>query len=86
MYRYLLFFYQDYYPCGGMEDCVLKTNNYNDLVPFINEHYHQDWYLGTIAFYDTFTDKYYEADMKPCGDDIAYGPYEFSLWEDKTND
>ena len=85
MYRYLLFFYQDYYPCGGMEDCVFKTNNYDDLVPFINEHYGDDWYLGTIAYYDAVEDKYFEAIMeqrRDTTDDL----YEFSLWEEKEND
>lgn len=85
MYRYYLFFYQDYYPLGGMEDCVLKTNNYDDLVPYINEHYGDDWYLGTIAFYDAVEDKYFEAIMekrRDTTDDL----YEFSLWEEKEND
>lgn len=85
MYRYYLFFYQDYYPLGGMEDCALKTNNYDDLVPYINEHYGDDWYLGTIAFYDAVEDKYFEAIMekrRDTTDDL----YEFSLWEEKEND
>lgn len=85
MYRYYLFFYQDFYPRGGMEDCVLKTNNYDDLVPFINEHYGYDWYLGTIAYYDAVEDKYFEAIMekrRDTTDDL----YEFSLWEEKEND
>lgn len=82
MYRYYLFFYSDYYPYGGMEDCVLKTNNYDDLVPYINEHYGDDWYLGTIAYYDAVEDKYFEAFMeqrRDTTDDL----YEFSLWEEK---
>ncbi len=82
MYRYYLFFYQDYYPLGGMEDCVFKTNNYDDLVPFINDRYYEDWYLGTIAYYDAVEDKYFEAIMEPCGYALD-GSYEFSLWEEK---
>lgn len=85
MYRYFLFFYQDYYPRGGMEDCTLKTNNYDDLVPYINKHYGDDWYLGTIAYYDAVEDKYFEAIMekrRDTTDDL----YEFSLWEEKEND
>ena len=85
MYRYLLFFYQDYYPYGGMEDCVLKTNNYDDLVPYINEHYGDDWYLGTIAYYDAVEDKYFEAIMEQRRD-VTDDLYEFSLWEEKEND
>lgn len=85
MYRYLLFFYQYYYPRGGMEDCVLKTNDYDELVLFINEHYYKDWYLGTITCYDTIEDKHWEAVMeqrKDTTDDL----YEFSLWEENKND
>ena len=82
MYRYLLFFYYDYYPCGDMEDCVLKTNNYDDLIPFINKNYYEDWYRGTITYYDTIEDKYFEADMKPCRNDVG-GPYEFASWEER---
>ena len=85
MYRYLLFFYQDYYPLGGMEDCVLKTNDYDELVPFINEHYFDDWYLGTIACSDAVEDKYWEVRMEPCEEDID-GPYKFALWEEIKND
>lgn len=85
MYRYLLFFYQDYYPYGGMEDCVLKTNNYDDLVPYINAHYGEDWYLGTIAYYDFVEDKYFEAIMEQRRDNTD-DSYEFSLWEEKEND
>lgn len=83
MYRYLLFFYQYYYPRGGMEDCVLKTNDYDELVPFIHEHYYKNWYFGTITYYDTIEDKHWEAIMEPCEKDIAYGPYKFSFWEEK---
>ena len=86
MYRYYLFFYQDYYPLGGMEDCVLKTNNYDDLIPFINEHYFDEWYLGTIAFYDAVEDKYWEARMEPCeSTTLGDGPYKFALWEESAN-
>ena len=39
MYRYYLFQCDTYYPSGGMYDCKLKTNNLEDLIPFINKHY-----------------------------------------------
>lgn len=32
MYRFLLFTYEDYYPCGGMRDLELKFNNFSELV------------------------------------------------------
>ena len=50
MHRYYLFFYYDYYPRGGMRDCVLKTNNFDDLEKLIHEKYEDDWRIGTIAY------------------------------------
>ena len=32
MYRFLLFSYGDYYPCGVMRDLELKFNNFSELV------------------------------------------------------
>jgi hypothetical protein len=69
-----------------MEDCVLKTNDYWDLIPFINEQYHKEWYFGTIACYDAVEDVYYEAIMRACGKDVVDGPYEFWFWEEIEND
>lgn len=68
MYRYYLFFYYDYYPSGGMEDCVLKTNNFDDLEPFIYENYDEDWYCGTISYYDAVEDKTMYASINTDGD------------------
>lgn len=35
MYRYLLFTYSENYPAGGMDDCVLKTNDLEELAKHI---------------------------------------------------
>lgn len=61
MYRYLLFFYYDYYPSGGMNDCVLKTNNYDDMERVIKEEFQDELTFGNIAYYDTVEDKYFIA-------------------------
>ncbi len=79
MYRYLLFFYYDFYPEGGMNDCVLKTNNFNDMEKYINENLSENWYLGTISYYDTAEDKTWDADMR--FDEIGYIGY-FVGWEE----
>ena len=63
MYRYLLFHYYNYYPCGGMGDCDFKTNNFDELVPFINKHYAEDM-LDRIHYYDVVEDKIYDAVME----------------------
>ena len=85
MYRYLLFFYYDYYPRGGMKDCVLKTNNFDDLEKFIHEHYEDDWYMGEIAYYDATEDKYIYADMETYDDEGYYTRWRFLGWEENQN-
>lgn len=81
MYRYLLFFYYDYYPSGGMRDCVLKTNNFYDLEKFIHENYEDDWYMGTIAYYDTIDDKYVCANMELYENEDFFDRWRFLGWE-----
>ena len=48
MYRYLLFSYPDYYPCGGMDDVEFRFNGFSEL---INKK--DDLYLSeNIEIYD----------------------------------
>ena len=86
MYRYFLFFYYDYYPHGGMEDCVLKTNNFDDLEKFIHENYEDDWYMGTIAYYDTLEDKYFVAYMETYENEDHFDRWRFAGWEEHNDD
>lgn len=83
MYRYLLFFYNDYYPSGGMEDCVLKTNNFDDLEQFIHTTYTDDWYQGTISYYDTLEDKVIYADMEWYENEDHFDRWRFVKWGEK---
>ena len=83
MYRYYLFFYFDYYPHGGMEDCVLKTNNLDDIEKFIHDNYEDDWFLGTIAYYDAMEDKYFVAYMEMYENEDHFDRWRFSEWEEK---
>ena len=61
MYRYLVFAYGQYYPRGGMEDCVLKTNDYKEIERKIQEikkdidNYIEDF--DEVNVYDTHTDE-----------------------------
>ena len=81
MYRYYLFFYDDYYPHGGMEDCVLKTNNFDDLEQHIRQNYESVWYMGTIAYYDAAEDKYMHADFELDEDEV----WRFVGWEEEDD-
>ena len=38
MEKYLLFAYRDYYPQGGMEDCILVTDSYEELNEYVPEY------------------------------------------------
>ena len=85
MYRYFLFFYDDYYPRGGMEDCVLKTNSFDDLEQFIHTTYEDDWYQGTISYYDVVEDRTLFAIIDEYQTENYFVRWKFSGWteEDK---
>lgn len=81
MYRYFLFYCPDYYPGGGMRDCELKTNNKDELVPFINKHYN-DNFMSSIHYYDTVEDKVYDAVMENYEDEGYFTRQRFVEWKE----
>lgn len=61
MYRYLVFAYDEYYPSGGMEDCMLKTN---DLLSAKAKARSLDGYANVFV-YDCVNDvEYYGIDIE----------------------
>ena len=84
MYRYLLFFYYDYYPSGGMEDCELKTNNFDDLEKYINENLlNEYWYQSTISYYDSVENKIMYANIEDYYGEDYRAKYKFLGWEER---
>lgn len=81
MYRYLLFHCYNYYPSGGILDCVLKTNNFDELVPFINEHYN-DTLMDHIHYYDTVEDKCMHAKMEMYENEDFFYRQRFLEWKE----
>ena len=81
MYRYFLFHCYNYYPSGGMLDCALKTNNFDELVPFINEHYN-DTLMDRIYYYDAVEDKYMCAKMEWYKDEDYFDRQRFLEWKE----
>lgn len=81
MYRYLLFHCYHYYPSGGMEDCEFKTNDFDELVPFINEHYN-DTLLDCIHYYDTVEDDYKYAVMETYENENYFTRQRFVKWKE----
>ena len=82
MYRYLLFYYDHYYPSGGMEDCILKSNNYAEIEQTVKEKFDGDYFLGTIAYYDIAEDEYYMADMMWYEDGEGCPVLKFEGWKE----
>ena len=66
MYRYFLYYFWDYYPKGGMNDCVLKTNDLEELTQFVKDKCCKEPELCSdeIHFYDAYTDKKYIAEFE----------------------
>ena len=83
MYRYLLFYYYDFYPEGGMEDCVLKTNNFDDLEKHVKENLIGDyWFQSTISYYDFVEDKTFFASIEEYEDQNFLTYYKLTGWEE----
>ena len=82
MYRYLLFYYNDYYPSGGMDDCVLKTNNFDDLEQFIHKEYEDDYFQGTIHYYDAVKDRIVFAKMEKYKTEDYFIRWKFTGWKE----
>lgn len=53
--RYIIFYYESYYPSGGMEDCILRTDDLEGFKQILSEvrrsHY------GYINCFDINTDE-----------------------------
>lgn len=86
MYRYYLFVYNDFYPSGGMEDCVFKTNNFCELEQIVILDYECESYLRTIAYYDAVDDKYFVADMRWHKSKDSFDVLRFHGWEEMNDE
>ena len=77
MEKYLLFAYADYYPCGGMEDCVLVANSIEELNLFIPQYIKEyGWCTDNMHYYDCQTGRTYEAEF-----DEGTNNKKFVKWE-----
>ena len=84
MYRYFLFYCPYYYPDGGMEDCILKTNNLDDIEPFLRTTYKDDHYLCTISYYDALEDKTFYACLEEYENEDHMTRWRILGWEENT--
>ena len=79
MYRYFLFCCEDYYPSGGMEDCVLKTNDLNEMARYIDENYSDDIHIS-LHYYDIVEDKIMYALRDEFYEDNCFERQKFVCW------
>jgi hypothetical protein len=86
MYRYFLFYYDHYYPCGGMNDCVFKTDDFDDLEQFIHANYEDDYLYGTISYYDVLEDKTMYAVMDEYTNEYHLIRFRFAGWEEDEDE
>lgn len=81
MYRYLLFSYYDCYPSGGMNDCIFKTNNFDELILFINNNCDIHIFVN-IYCYDIVENKIIYADIEMSEDESGICKYMVVGWSD----
>lgn len=66
--KYLLFVSQPYYPEGGMYDCVLRTNDFEEVMKMVYKYLGQEMiysgYNYTIQYYDVETDGFFNWDKE----------------------
>ena len=63
MNKYLLFSYRCYYPSGGMGDCILVTENLEELIFFATEYIkNQEYADDFMEYYDCKNNEIYMAD------------------------
>lgn len=72
MDKYLLFSYAEYYPCGGMHDCIFSTDSIDKLNEYIIERFKDSWYQNEyVQYYDIENKKLYSADTELLKQGIA---------------
>lgn len=88
MYRYLLFKHYDYYPYGGMNDCVFKSNDLWELTDFVkrNCEIKDDFREFYMHYYDTQTDKIFVAQFSIIECQNRPISIFFEGWEEQQNE
>ena len=79
MEKYLLFAYRDYYPQGGMEDCILVTDSYEELNQYVPEYIQENdaYDFDNMHYYDCQSGKAYIAEF----DEDILPKKRFIKWE-----
>ena len=81
MDKYLLFAFLEYYPSGGMDDCVFVADNINELnsyaMQYIEDNNNDFDYMH---YYDCNSGKTYEAEFEENADGWGFTRRQFVGW------
>lgn len=65
MKKYLLFAFHEYYPCGGMDDCVFVADNIDELNSYALQYIEDNNDdFDCMYYYDCNSGKTYEAEFE----------------------
>lgn len=82
MFRYLLFECTHYYPAGGMDDCVLKTNDITELDAYVRKNCTNA--IGVnFHYYDVAVNKVYDAVLNSYEGKDGFPRIKFVKWEEQ---
>jgi hypothetical protein len=73
MKRYLLFCYEYYYPCGGMNDCVFTSDSIEECTNYLKKSKFSFYHV-----YDTLKGKYVNLNIEGITFDLPEGLIKFA--------
>ena len=81
MEKYLLFAFREYYPSGGMDDCVFVADNLDELNSYAIQYIEDNKYdFDYMHYYDCNSGKIYEAEFEEKEDGWGFTRKQFVGW------
>ena len=81
MEKYLLFAFREYYPSGGMDDCIFVTDNVDELNSYAMQYIEGNKYdFDYMYYYDCNSGKTYEAEFEENTDGWRFTKRQFVGW------
>ena len=81
MEKYLLFAFREYYPRGGMDDCIFVADNVDELNSYAMQYIEGNKYdFDYMYYYDCNSGKTYEAEFEEKEDSWGHAVKQFVCW------
>ena len=81
MEKYLLFAFREYYPIGGMDDCIFVADNVDELNSYAMQYIEGNKYdFDYMYYYDCNSGKTYEAEFEEQEDSWGHAVTQFVCW------